>query len=114
MPNPQINHPSLSVPFVALAFGAAGDAAVPVTPASGLPMREAPYAAARALAANTVVTPGRAVMADCSVAGPAVLELADASQITLTLPAGLLILPLAVQRFLAAGTTAVFSAWVLD
>lgn len=116
MPNPQISHPNGAVPFVALSYGDSGANAVAVTATTGLPMREQPYRAARALVANTVVTPaGSALMVDCTVAGAIAIELADAGgQVIVNLPVGLAILPLAAQRFLTTGTTALFNAWVLD
>jgi hypothetical protein len=61
-----------------------------------------------------VVTAGGAVLIDCSAEGFIKFELAGGGQLRFTVPAGLLVLPLAVQRFLADTTTAQFSAWVLN
>ena len=114
MPNPVIEHPSRAVPFVALAYGDSGAEAVAVSATNPIPSRDRPYRDARGLVANTVVTPGQAVLVDCAGEGKIAFELASGTQVLITVPAGLVILPLAAQRFLSAGTTAQFSAWVLD
>ena len=118
MPNPQIIHPSTTVPFAAMSFGDTGDVAKAVSSANPLPTLDRPYRAARALTANTVIAAGSAVLVDCTVAGTVQFEFADAgagvTTLTINVPAGLAILPLAAQRFLSAASTASFSAWVLD
>lgn len=110
MPNPIIQHPSSTIPFVALAYGDAGQEAQAVSPSNPIPSIDRPYRDARALVANTLVTPGQAVLVDCSQQGKIAFELASGTQILLTVPAGLAFLPLAAQRFLSAGTTALFAA----
>jgi hypothetical protein len=114
MPNPNIDHPSRAVPFVAVAFGDAGQAAVAVSRTNPLPSIEQAYSHARALTANVLVTPGISVLIDCAGDGKINLELTDGTQLAITVSAGLTILPFAVQRFVSTNTTAVFSAWVMD
>lgn len=114
MPNPTIQHPSLGVPFAAVSFGDAGENAVAVSHTNPLPQLDHGYRNVRSLVANTLVTPGQAVLIDCSVDGRINLEMVGGAQIALTVSAGLVILPLVVQRYVSSGTTATFSAWVLD
>ncbi len=118
MPNPQILHPSSSVPLAAMSFGDTGDIAKAVSPANPLPTLDRPYRGARPLVANTAIAAGSAVLVDCLVAGSVQFEFADAgagvTTLTVNVPAGLAILPFAAQRFLSAGSTASFNAWVLD
>ena len=118
MPNPQILHPSSAVPLAAMSFGETGDIAKAVSPANPLPTLDRPYRGARALVANTAIAAGSAVLVDCLVAGTVQFEFADSgagvSTVSITIPAGLAILPFAAQRFLSAGSTANFNAWVLD
>lgn len=114
MTNPIIEHPSRAVPFVALSYGEAGQPATAVSSSNPLPLLDHGYRNARALAPNVLQAPGQAVLIDCQSDGKIALELASGAQITLSISAGLLILPFVVQRYLSAGTTAQVSVWVID
>lgn len=114
MTNPIIEHPSRAVPFVALSFGEAGQPATAVSPANPLPLLDHGYRNARPLVANTLQTPGQAVLIDCQADGKINLELASGAQLAFSISAGLLILPFVVQRYLSTGTTAQVSVWVID
>jgi len=109
-----IEHPSSSVPYVALAFGQQGQSAALVKADSGLPVREQAYTAARTMAADVVVTAGRAVLLDCTAGGTITLVLAGGGTMLLHLAEGVAILPFAAASWTSSGTTAQFSAWALD
>ncbi|WP_284124057.1 hypothetical protein [Parerythrobacter aestuarii] len=98
----------------ALATGEPGEAALPISPGNPLPSREQPLRGARALAPDTSVAAGVALLLDCSAGGQATFTLQDSSTLTLTLSPGLTLLPLAVIGIASAGLTAALNAWVLD
>lgn len=120
MPDPQpeqlppIRHPARFVPVTALATGDVGAPALPVGAANPLPCREQPYVAVRELAPDAAVTPGIALLVDCSAGGAASLVLASGTVLTLTFSPGITLLPLAVSLLSSTGLTAVLDAWVLD
>lgn len=113
-PLPPIRHPSRFVPLAGIATGQPGDAALAVSPANPVPSREQPLRGARALAPDTPVTPGTVLLADCSAEGIATFRLEDGTPLSLTLPAGLTMLPFAVTELVGTGQTAALNAWVLD
>lgn len=113
-PLPPIRHPARFVPLSALATGEVDAPAEPVTAANPLPCREPPFTAVRELVPGASVTPGVAVLMDCSSGGLASFTLASGSSLSLTVSPGLTLLPLAVASLAAADLTADLTAWVLD
>ena len=111
---PPIRHPAKFVPLSAIAYGAPGSAATPVTAENPVPVRDQALRSARALEPDVVGIPGHAVLIDCAASGRAELQLADDLILPLTLAPGVTLLPLAVKQLLSAGTTAAVDAWVLD
>ena len=107
MPDPIIQHPSGAVAFAALATGASGDVIKPVTPGNPLPTIDRSYTQATVLVADTLAPAGGAVLIDCATEGHIKFELASGVQLRFAVPSGLVVLPLAVQRFLTDTTTAV-------
>lgn len=108
MDNPAIAAPAGFVPEVAMTFaGPAG--AVCVGPDDPLPMREASFGGAVAIAPGTDQPPLRAVAIACTVAGTVTLKLADGSMLAVPVQTGFSILPFAVRTVVAAGTTATAS-----
>jgi ethanolamine utilization microcompartment shell protein EutS len=68
----------------------------------------APFNGAAAITpSNTLlVTPGKAFMINCTVAGDVKVGFVDGSTLTITVAIGTLILPWAVQQVFVTGTTA--------
>ncbi len=115
MPTPPIiRHPAKYVPLSAVAIGENNAEAQPVSAANPFPCVDKPLSAIRALIADTVVTPGNAVLVDCSTGGTINLQLSDESQLPLTFAPGVTLMPFAVRAVSSVGTTAQFNAWVLD
>lgn len=108
-----IHHPAKYIPLTALAIGVEGANGVPVSQDLPLPCSEKPLSAARALIPDTAVTPGLAVLVDCSSAGKIVFRMVDETLLPLTFAPGVTMLPFAVSGIEAAGTSAEFQAWVL-
>lgn len=113
-PVPSIRHPSAYVPLSALATGALGDQARPVTPENPVPNSEQPYRDARALLADAPISEGKALLVDCSAGGLVDLILAGGANLQMTFSPGITLLPFAVTGYSAGGTTAAIRAWVLD
>ncbi|MBD3729058.1 MAG: hypothetical protein IE933_05065 [Sphingomonadales bacterium] len=111
---PPICHPTSYVPLSALATGALGDEALPVTDENPVPNRELPYRGARVLGLDSPVAAGRALLVDCLAGGQIEMVLADSSIVALTFAPGVTLLPFAATALNSAGTTATLSAWVLD
>ena len=106
---PPVAAPAAYVSTHAIAFGAIGDAATAVEPAHPLPVSDRAYVGAVAIMPDVPGIPGRALAIDCSRGGRVTLVLADASQLSVSVAAGLSILPFAVSTVLSSGMTAAAS-----
>ncbi len=112
--HPTIRHPANYVPLAAVAIGNVNTQAVPVSSDNPFPCSDQPLTSIRALAPDTPVDPGLALLVDCSAAGKIVLEFADATQLPLSFSPGVTMLPFSIRNVISTGTTATFTAWVLD